>query len=215
MAVHLRYTRNTFTPPDTAIPGNSAAKDPVQFDLVPAEGGDLARIKSVVVGAIGLTVDVWSPEVQRTVTAAFSHSAPAFIDTVVAIRGLTIPAAMAVRVKLLETLPVRVPPGGSAPAPDPDAPFAITTGHAYSRICAFLPALSMLLANEIARITEESGIDTRFFASPSGSPAPATPVATPIAASAAPTAPEGPATADSPDPTPPLPDGTTPLVPSS
>jgi hypothetical protein len=213
MATHLRYTRHTFIVPDEVLPGNSTDAHPVRFHLAPAEGGDVARLRSVITATAGVVHGEWSPEVQRAVTAAFSHGAPGFIETIERIEGLTIPAAMALRAKVIEALPVVTKPGTGA-APDPDAPIAITSGAAFARICGFELILSTRVAQEILRITNETGIDTRFFASPSGSPAPATPAATPIAATAAPTAPEGPATADSPAPTAPQPDGTTPLVPS-
>lgn len=214
MAAHLRYTRNVFTIPDEVIPGNSTDRQPVRFHLAPAEGADIARLRSVLTATAGVGYADWSPEVQRAVTAAFSHGAPGFVDTVERVEGLTIPAALALRAGLLEKLPTAVKAGTSAPSDDPDAPIAVTSGKAFSRIVGFELVLAASVAQEILRLTNETGIDPRFFASPSGSAAAATPAATPTAAIAVPSPPEGHATADSPAPTAPPPDGTTPLAPS-
>jgi len=215
MAVHLRYTRNVFTIPDEVVPGNSTDKQPVRFHLAPAEGPDVARLRSVITATAGVMHGDWSPEVQRAVTAAFSHGAPGFVDTVERIEGLTIPAALALRARLIEKLPTAIRPGTGVPVEDPEAPIAVTSGRAFAAIAGFELVLSTRVAQEILRLTNETGIDPRFFASPSGSPAAETPAATPTAVTAAPTAPEGLATAASPDPTAPPPDGTTPLAPSS
>jgi len=198
MALHLSYATGTYRPPDDVIPGNAAAKDPVEFDLAPAEGADIARIRSILV-AVGGTVSSqvqWGPAVQEAVVAAFSHGAPAFIDTVTAVRGLTVPAVMARRAGLIRDLPTRVQAGAGVAMPDPDAPVPIRTGLEFSRVCGFVSGLAMHVANEIVQLTNKSGIDARFFARPSGSGGPEISAATSGSATPAPNPPDAPATAD-------------------
>jgi hypothetical protein len=198
MALHLSYARDTYRPPSAVVPNNDTASTPVEFDLAPAEGPDLARLKSIIVSTGGLVGDVvWTKEVQDLVVAAFHHGAPAFVQTVTAVRGLTVPAAMAVRVGLLAELPVHVPAGASAPVPNPEAPVPIPSGRAFAAICGFVPLLAMHIANEILKLTTRSGIDLRFFEPPSGSGGQETPGTTPGGAPPAPPVPDAPATAGS------------------
>jgi hypothetical protein len=176
MAWHVPYTRHTFRPVNDILPGNEHADHPVEFDIVPAWGGDLARIKSIVFASTGLIQErVWSPDVQEAVIKAFDTGGPAFIDTVTAVRGLTIPSIMAVRAGLILDPPTKVLENGQT-VPDHDAPHAILNGLAFSRICGALPAMALHVASEIAKISDkaEQAMDPRFFKQPSGSSSAAT-----------------------------------------
>lgn len=175
MAYQLPYHRDTFKPSDELIPGNANAADPVEFDLLPAEGPDLARIKSVLVGTAGLVRDDdWSPAVQNAVIGAFETGAKAFDSTVAAVRGLTVPAAMAKRVGIIQEIPTHVPTGGSQPVPNHEAPIPISSGVAFGRICGFMPVLALVVASEIVKLSNKTDVDPRFFVQPSGSGIPAT-----------------------------------------
>lgn len=170
----LSYHRDTYRPGPDVIPGNDRADNPVEFDLVPAEGADLARIKSILVATSGLTSDVtWSPEMQAAVIAAFESGATCYVNTITAIRGLTVPAVMAVRVGIItaDQVPVHQPAGATAPVANLDAPIAILNGFAFSRICGFseVLVLAMMVAAELVKLSNRTTVDPRFFAQPSGS----------------------------------------------
>lgn len=162
MAFQLSYRTSTFRPSDDLIPNNSQAAIPVEFDLAPAEGPDLPRIKSVIVSSAGLTADGWSSTMQDTVIRSFETASAAFINTITAVRGMTIPVAMAARVGL----PVQE---GATEVP-------IVNGLGFTRVCLFpemLP-LSFQLAAEILKLTNSLTVDPRLFAQPSGLQQPAT-----------------------------------------
>lgn len=201
MALHLSYATKTYIPPENVIPGNTAAQLPVAFELVPAEGPDLARLKSILVATAGLVVDMpWTSELQQIVVSAFQHGSQAFVATVASVRNLTVPAAMAVRVGLIEQLPTHVPPGGTEPVPHPEAPVVVRTGEQFARVCSFVSPLAMAVANEILTLTNASGIDARFFVPPSGSGGQGMPGTTPGSASPVQAPPDAPATAGFPGP---------------
>lgn len=162
MAFKLSYRTSKYIPTDDLIPDNSKAAQPVEFDLAPAEGVDLARIKSVIVSNAGLTADGWSSAVQDAVIRSFETAAAAFVNTITGVRGLTIPVDMAVRVGL----PVQE---GATEVP-------IVNGLGFTRVCLFpemLP-LSFRLAAEILKLTNSLTVDPRLFEQPSGSLQPAT-----------------------------------------
>jgi len=167
MAFDIPYHRHPgFRPINDLVPGNDNADNPVEFDLAPAWGADLARIKSIVLASLGLTqTSDWSPEIQAAVIAAFDSGAKAFVNTVEAIRGLTIPAVMAVRAGLL----VEVPKVPGTLTPDPGAKVPVTTGLAFSLICGAVPAMALHVATKIAEISQKTEVDPRFFVQPSGS----------------------------------------------
>lgn len=172
----IPYYRETLRPISDVIPGNSEADNPVEFDLSPAWGADLARIKSLVYASLGLVSDTgWTPEIQAAVIAAFETGAPAFINTIEAIRGLTIPAAMAVRAGLLAEIPTSVKPGDSGPTPDYNAPVPVTTGRQFSLICGSVTPMALHVAMKVSELSQRAQVDPRFFVQPSGSGGPGTP----------------------------------------
>ncbi len=172
-----------FRPGIDLIPGNDAADNPVEFDLAPAWGPDLARIRSIVTASIGLTQDAeWSAQIQNMVIAAFETGAPAFVNTVEAVRGLTIPAAMALRAGLIQEMP-KVP---GTLTPDYDQHVPVTSGLAFSKICGAVPAMALIVAMKIMEISAKTEVDPRFFVQPSGSGATAMPAATATGAGSAP-----------------------------
>jgi hypothetical protein len=200
MALHLTYATKTYRPPNAVVPGNADAMAPVEFDLTPAEGADLARIKSILIGTAGLVADMpWTADAQQIVVSSFQHGAPAFVATVKAVRGLTVPAEMALRVGLVleKDVPAHVVTPGAAPVPNLQAPIPVRTGFEFSRICGFVSSLAMVVANEIVQLSNETGIDPRFFAPPSGSGGQATPATTSGNATSVPPPPDGSATAAS------------------
>ncbi len=176
MAYQIPYHRSPkFRPTNDLIPGNDKSDNPVEFDLAPAWGADLARIRSIIAGSMGLSQDQdWSPAVQQAVTAALETGGAAFVNTVEAVRGLTVPAAMAVRAGIITAVPVV--PGTSTP--DPGAPVPVVSGFHFSRICGAVPAMALHVALEIMGISAKSEVDPRLFVQPSGSGGTGTPAAT-------------------------------------
>lgn len=172
MAMHAKYVGTTFRPSNATLPGNESSDNPLEFDLVPAWGGDVARIKSIVYATTGLVQGGdWSPEIQAAVIAAFDSGAPAFINTITAIRGLTVPAVMALRSGQIPELPVAVDPADGQTRANHDAPIAVTNGVQFSRLAGALMTLALLVAMEIGKLTDkaERDLDPRFFGQPSGS----------------------------------------------
>lgn len=166
MAYHAIYQPDTFRPQV----GNDSTENPLEFDIVPAWGADLARVKSIVYSSMGLSQDQdWSPETQRAVGAAFEGGAVMFVNTVTAIRGLTVPAAMALRAGLIIELPFRVAPGQSEPQPDPQAPIPVTTGLQFSKLAGALVVIAFEVAMAIGKLSDRANLDPRFFGRPSGS----------------------------------------------
>ncbi len=171
MAFHVQYSGETFRPVNDQIPDNETSDNPVEFDIVPAWGPDLARVKSIVYAAAGLVQDKdWTPETQRAVIAAFETGAPAFLNTVTAIRGLTVPAAMALRAGVIDTLPIKAETG----QPDRTAAVAIQNGRSFMRIVGALPAMGLHVAARIAALSNQAEQDPRLFKQPSGSGTPET-----------------------------------------
>lgn len=187
MSYQIPYHRETVRPVNDVIPGNTQSDNPVEFDIAPAWGADLARIKSVVFASMGLITEAgWTPELQAAVIGSFETGAAAFVNTVEAIRGLTVPAVMALRAGLISELPRRVPDGGTEPIQDPNAPIPITTGVAFSRICGAVSPMALHVAMKIADLSNRANMDPRFFAQPSGSGIPAMERQTGLTATSAP-----------------------------
>lgn len=166
---HVPYSIDTFKPIDAIVPGNSTADNPLEFDIVPPWGPDLARLKSVILAATGLVEESgWTPEVQAAVIAAFDTGASAFTNTVTAIRGLTIPARMALRAGVIR----EIPPGGNM-----DTPVPIVSGQQFSSIAGAVGGLALHVAFALVNLAGKQDIDARFFVQPSGSGGPGTPKA--------------------------------------
>lgn len=201
MAYQLRYATKTYRPGNDVIPDNEASSTPVEFDLAPAEGTDLARLKSIIVGMGGLVADMpWTADAQHVVTSSIQNGASAFTNTVRAVRNLTVPAGMALRAAIVaqKDIPKRVLVPGQPPAPDLEAQIPVRTGFEFARVCGFVPVLSMHLGKEILELTNESGIDPRFFVPPSGSGGQETPATPDGSATAVQQPPDANATADVP-----------------
>lgn len=171
MSYQIPYETATFTPDDDLIPGNAQADNPVKFELAPAGGPDLARLKSVLYAAAGLTGNgVWTPDMQAAVIGSFETGSPVFERCILAIQGFNIPAALAVRVGILNEVPVRADAEGKV-RPDPKAPVPITSGVEFSKIAGFQTALALAVAFEIMKISRQvDKLDPRLFVRPSGSP---------------------------------------------
>jgi hypothetical protein len=169
MSYSIPYTRCPgFRPVNDLVPGNEFSDNPVEFDLAPAWGADLARVRSIITASIGLGQNGdWSPEVQKAVISSFEHGAPAFINTIEAVRGLTVPAVMAHRAGIIPSVPHK--PGTTTP--DYDLQVPIVTGRQFSRVCGAVPAMALNVAIKISQLTSEAqaATDTRFFEQPSGS----------------------------------------------
>lgn len=165
MAMHVVFKENTYRIPDDFLPGNSTSDDPVEFDLEPAWGADLARIKSITYACIGVTQPGdWTPDTQQAVAAAFEHGAAGFIRTIREVRGLTVDPKVARRANLITNEQL-------AQLQKTQQPFRVSTGAHYAAICGTLIATSILVAKEIAVLTDgaERDMDPRFFKQPSGS----------------------------------------------
>lgn len=161
MSYQIPYHKHLFKLPDVVLPGNSTADNPVEFDLAPAWGADWARIRSIITATIGLSQDGgWSPEMQQMVISAFETGGQAFTNTVEAIRGLTVPMAMALRAGILDALPK----GSSL-----DTPVPVTNGFHFTRICGAVPVIALTVASEVAKLSQKQEVDPRLFVQPSGS----------------------------------------------
>lgn len=120
MPYAVPYATDTLRIPNAMIPGNETSDNPVEFDIAPAWGPDLARLRSVVSAADALSRDTgdngsWTPAVQDATIKGFEVGAPAFANIILAIRGLTIPVQMALRAGVLPT----IQPGMAADAQIP------------------------------------------------------------------------------------------------
>jgi len=176
MSYQIPYESATYKPDNALIPGNQESDNPVIFELEPAGGADLARLKSVLWASSGLVSEAtWTPDLQAAVIGSFDTGAPVFERCITSIQGLTVPAAMAVRVGLLAAVPVRADGDGKV-RPDPKAPVPITTGLQFSKVVGFMTALALSLCFELMKISDQvAKLDTRLFAQPSGSPSTETP----------------------------------------
>ena len=68
MAVHIPFAEDRWTPPNNVVPGNEDSPNPVTFILVPAEGPDLVRLKSVIYATLGLVqTSDWTGDVQQQI----------------------------------------------------------------------------------------------------------------------------------------------------
>jgi hypothetical protein len=169
VAFQTSYQRDTVRVSDTLIPGNSNSDSPVEFDICPAWGADIARIKSIIYATLGLAQDGdWSPEVQANVIEAFGTGGAAFVNTVERIRNLTVPAVAALRAGLITELPKSVKPGDQAPTPDHEAPFPITNGTQFAKVCGGMLPIALEIAFAIGKL-DGAKADARFFGQPSGS----------------------------------------------
>lgn len=178
MAYQIPYESATYQPEDALIPGNSEADNPVVFEVVPAEGQDFARLKSVVFASAGLVAETWSEDMQSAVIAAFGTGAAVFERVVTSVQGLSVPAAMALRVGLITEIPTRADANGTI-KPDPKAPVPIRSGREFSKVCGFMTAVAMGVAFKVLGISREvHGSDPRFFGPRSGSRSPETPIGT-------------------------------------
>lgn len=172
MAYQQPYVQDTFRPTtDQGMPGNENDPNPVEFDLAPAQGEDIAHIKSMLVATIGLTSDniTWTEEAQNAIVSAFRTGAPAFISTVEAVRNYSVPAVLAKRVGFIQDYPTFTPAGTNTPQPNKQAKIPILSGLAWSKVCGFNLGLSLHLCRAIMDLTRQSGTDIRFFEPPSGS----------------------------------------------
>lgn len=177
MAYEIPYHKSLYKIPDMVIDGNSTADNPVEFDLAPAWGPDWARIRSIIQATIGLAQDgTWDEATQQMVIASFEQGGQAFSNTVEAIRGLSVPAAMAIRAGILDELK----PGQTLATQIP-----ITNGRQFSRICGALPTMALCVASEIAKLSNKGEVDPRLFVQPSGSGSQATKAPKPSTAGSA------------------------------
>lgn len=175
MAYHVPYETDTVFPPNDLLAGNETSDSRVEFDIVPAWGSDLARIKSVVYAASGLAQwRDWTQQMQESVIAAFDSGAPAFQNTVIAIRNLSVPSSMAKRAGLIVDVPTKVDQASGQIVPDPKAPYQVLTGLAFSMLVGALPAMGLFVASKIADLSNRAEVDPRLFEQPSGSGGPAT-----------------------------------------
>lgn len=156
MSHTVNYKTDTYKVEDGLIPGNSVAENPVEFDIAPAWGSDLSRVKAILYASIGVVSDQdWTRQVQDAVESSFENGAKCFVNTVTEIRGLSIPAAMAKRAGLL------VPPNADR--------IPITTGEQFSRIAGAMTGIAFAVAMKITTLTGNQEVDARFFMQPSGS----------------------------------------------
>lgn len=161
MSHHVPFCEETWTVPDTVIPGNSEAEVPCRFHISMGSDDDLAMLKSIVVGAVGITPDIkWTPQIQRTVAHAFKHGRDAFVRTVDSVEGLTVQAKLARKAGLM---PPYVAGATDISGYPDDAPYPIKTGYHFSRVAPYMIIIGFLLATEIIKLTDKGNVDSRFI----------------------------------------------------
>src|SRR4051794_29749338 len=102
----IHYSTATLVIPDVFIPGNEASQTPVKFDLEPAWGPDLARLKSVIFAVAAVTSSrEWDAQTQDAVIRAFATGRAAFGNAVSKVHNLFVPARMAWKGGLLTEEP--------------------------------------------------------------------------------------------------------------
>lgn len=162
MAFNVPYSNDTVRIPDAMVAGNSTADNPVEYDIVPAWGADLARLKSIMFASIHLADNSpnWAPDVQEAVIKACETGARAFANTVTKVRGLTVPVSMALRAGLISDEQASQLVVGSVP---------ITTGEQFTRIAGALAGHAFYVAMKIIELSGKQEVDPRFFEPASGS----------------------------------------------
>lgn len=163
MAVHIPFEKDTFRPTNAMVPGNEDDKNPLEFDLVPAEGPDMVRLKSIIYATLGLVqTNDWTEKAQAEVIGAFKTGQGLFTNTVTGIRNLTVPALLAKQAGLIQEVK------------DEQAQVAITTGAAFSAVSGYMVDLALHVAFRIAELGKKAKVDPRFFVQPSGFGGPVT-----------------------------------------
>lgn len=161
MSHHVPFHEEVWTVPDSIIPGNSQAEVPCRFHISMGSDDDLAMLKSIVVGAVGITPDIkWTPQIQRTVAHAFKHGRDAFIRTVDEVDGLTVQAKLARKAGLM---PPFVPGATDISGYPEDAPYPIKNGYQFSRVAPYMIIIGFVLATEIVKLTDKGNVDARFI----------------------------------------------------
>jgi hypothetical protein len=152
MSHSVPFNQETYRP--HTIPGNQDADRSVEFDLSQVGGADLVRLKTLMfaLGGLGLTVN-WTPELQESVAKAMQSGPKVFENGIDAIRNFTIPTKLALKLGLVAP--------ATAPANLPD--FPITRGDQFAKVVGFQTVLGLEVAMELARISTEGDVDTRFF----------------------------------------------------
>lgn len=152
----IPYSSGKVRIPDSLIAGNEQSDNPVEFDIAPAWGPDLARLRSVIECAAVIEQN-WAPEQQDVILKAFETSRGAFVNTVTAVRGLVVPAAMAKR-------------AGFAVEPKSET-YVVTTGAEFGRIAGDpnLLSIALFVAFEVMKLAQANAVDPRLFGLPSGS----------------------------------------------
>lgn len=155
------YSTATIKIPNVLVPGNEESDNPLEFDIAPAWGPDIARLRSVMEASSVVGGD-WDPATQDTVVKAFQTSGGAFVNAVTAVRGLVVPFQMALRAGLVAAM---------QPSAKPDQKIPVTTGADFSRISSDpnMLGISLFVAYEVMKLTKANNVDSRFFMQPSGS----------------------------------------------
>lgn len=166
MSWHIPYSDQTYKPGDDLVPGNSSSETPVIFKILPAAGSDKARIRSIIMASAGLVERDWSPDTQRAVIEAFDQGGDVFARTIESIQGLSVPMKAAWRFGLADR-PTDLKPDD----PRGRESFPIVVGFQFAKIAGLLTTLSLMLAFEIGKLSNDAeSIDPRFFGRPSGLP---------------------------------------------
>ncbi len=155
------YSTSKIRIPNSLVPGNEESDNPLEFDIAPAWGADLARLRSVM-EASAVVDGGWDATTQDVVIKAFQTSAGAFVNAVTAVRGLVVPFRMALRAGLV---------GAMDPKAGPDTKIHVTTGADFGRISSDpnMLGIALFVTFEIMKLSRANNMDTRFFMQPSGS----------------------------------------------
>ncbi len=156
----IPFNQTTFRP--KSIPGNDTADKPVEFTLSQIGGADLMRLRGLIYATTGFAhLRLWNKDVNANVIDAFREAPTFFARGIDAIANLSVPYAMALK-------------SGFAPdvkhGDEPPESVAVKTGQQFAAVSGHVIPLSFEVAMEIARLSTESEIDTRFFDLVSGSP---------------------------------------------
>jgi hypothetical protein len=155
MAYRVPFHQETFT---AEVPGDER----VEFDLSAVSSSSLVLLKALMAGMASLAFlrDPGGDETKRA-SEQLKSVGPAFVEGVDAVRGLTVPDALARRVLLRET---------DSKETD-DVP--VKTGAQFARVAPYLPAIALQVGFKLIRLSGEegAGIKPDYFGLCSGSPA--------------------------------------------
>ena len=163
MAHEVPYSERTLLLVDELIGGNSTDPNPARVTIQPANGSDLAQLRSMMFAIESIQKGgAWTSQMQKAMEDAFTHGARVFAAVVISMENYSIPALMAHRCGLLPDRPT------TEEARKKQIP--ITTGIEFSKICGIVSSTAAWIAGQVCILSGDvQKVDDRFFDLGSGS----------------------------------------------